>query len=103
MAATPGPPHATIKAFYWSWQWRQLRAARRSIDGNRCVQCGSDEDLQVDHVIPIRDRWDLRANVSNLVTLCQLCHKAKTRQQRRARSQPRHSRRAAALLREMPT
>lgn len=98
----PRPTPEQIKAYYHSWQWRQLRATRRSIDHNQCQSCGSDTNLQVDHVVAIRDDWNRRTDLTNLITLCQPCHKLKTRQQRRARSarKQRRSQRAQALIPE---
>jgi HNH endonuclease len=100
----PTPPPELIKAYYHSWQWRQLRTLRRQLDGNQCVQCGSTERLQVDHVVAIRDDWNRRAEINNLVSLCAVCHKLKTRAQRRARAaqKQRRSARAQALTREEP-
>lgn len=44
-------------------------------DGNRCVYCGNDKDLTIDHVIPRskggRDTWD------NLATACSPCNSKK--------------------------
>ena len=76
----PTPAH--IPAWYHSWPWRQLRTRRRQLDGNTCVRCGHTDRLSVDHILPIADHWELRADISNLVTLCSLCHRLKTRHDR---------------------
>lgn len=39
----------------------------------------------VDHVIPLRERPDLRLALANLQSLCWRCHAAKTREDARER------------------
>lgn len=34
--------------------------------------------VEVDHVVPIRERPDLRLDMSNLQSVCHACHSAKT-------------------------
>ena len=45
-------------------------------DKCRCVICGSRENLQAHHIIPVaNDPWNqYRYNVGNGVTLCKECH-----------------------------
>jgi 5-methylcytosine-specific restriction enzyme A len=102
----PRPTVEQIRSYYHSWTWRQLRARRRQLDGNQCQACGATTHLQVDHITAIVDAWHLRADLSNLITLCRPCHARKTKMQRRARGpQPRprqrRSRAAQALAREI--
>lgn len=47
-------------------------------DGHACVVCGSSENLEVDHVEPVRERPDLAFSVDNLQTLCASCHSKKS-------------------------
>ena len=52
----------------------QLRA-RFEYYGNRCVYCGSEENLQVEHLIPISkggSNWP-----ANLAPACESCNKSK--------------------------
>lgn len=35
-----------------TYQWKQTRLRILDRDGGVCAECGSDEDIQVDHVIP---------------------------------------------------
>lgn len=49
-------------------------------DEYRCVKCGKSGMLEVDHIEPMHkggETW----NPSNLQTLCQGCHIAKTRRE----------------------
>lgn len=59
------------------WPGLRLLALRR--DDWRCVQCGARGQLEVDHILPTRDRPDLRFTLDNLQTLCRRCHTRKTR------------------------
>lgn len=59
-----------------SYRWQQLRRKIIARDG-QCLACGSDEKLQVDHIIPRHrggDMWD----AENLQTLCKNCHERKS-------------------------
>lgn len=60
-------------------RWPALRLAAKRRDGWACVQCGSKHRLEVDHVLPVRDRPDLSFVLTNLQTLCGSCHAKKTR------------------------
>ena len=53
------------------WIQARNRALRR--DGHRCTFCGSTEDLEVHHVIPVAEGGDY-LDVANLVTTCRACH-----------------------------
>jgi 5-methylcytosine-specific restriction endonuclease McrA len=44
-------------------------------DGYRCVECGTQEDLTLDHRIP-KSRGGSNAD-DNLQTMCALCNQAK--------------------------
>jgi 5-methylcytosine-specific restriction protein A len=50
-----------------------------------CIKCGSNSDLQVDHIIPPRGNEELFFNEDNLQTLCRLCHSVKTNNEIRNR------------------
>jgi 5-methylcytosine-specific restriction endonuclease McrA len=51
------------------WRWSRIRAAVLARDGYRCTQCGSDANLEVDHLDPSRgDELD------NLTTVCRRHH-----------------------------
>ncbi len=55
----------------------ETRSAVLERDGRRCVLCGSEEGLEVDHVGPVDDLESYNA-AGNLRVLCQACHRAKT-------------------------
>jgi 5-methylcytosine-specific restriction endonuclease McrA len=54
---------------------REIRLAVWQRDGGRCVECGSDFDLQYDHVIPLS--MGGATSVQNLQLLCADCNRAK--------------------------
>lgn len=60
-----------------------IKANRRRAkerDKFACQICGNDDKdvLEVDHTIPKAIRPDLKAELSNMLTLCANCHKKKT-------------------------
>jgi len=60
--------------------WRQWRKMVFIRDGHRCIKCGSKENLEADHIIPvarliIEGRIDEIFMVENGRTLCSECHK----------------------------
>jgi 5-methylcytosine-specific restriction protein A len=73
----------------YGYRWTKLRAAHIASQP-ACVMCleqgivniGSKESPnEVDHIVPLKARPDLRLSKSNLQTLCQAHHKSKTRSQ----------------------
>ncbi len=50
----------------------KLRLAVLERDGQKCLLCGEREDLEVDHVIPVKDGG--KSEIDNLQTLCHRCH-----------------------------
>jgi 5-methylcytosine-specific restriction endonuclease McrA len=56
--------------------WRQVRRAVLERDGGRCCSCGTKEDLEVHHEIPLStfDNPERANQMTNLVTLCSSCH-----------------------------
>lgn len=53
-------------------EWRTFRRLALERDGYKCAVCGSDDRLQVHHIIPYRYSHD--HNLTNLITLCRSCH-----------------------------
>ncbi len=60
----------------------------RIITDPLCAGCqkpfASKSDIQVDHIIPLRERPDLKYEGSNLQLLCRRCHFEKTNKEGRA-------------------
>jgi 5-methylcytosine-specific restriction endonuclease McrA len=48
--------------------------------GKKCLKCGSEEDIQIDHIIPVRYGFakkiplEIINNVDNLQVLCRSCN-----------------------------
>lgn len=55
-------------------QWHEVSAARKYMDGNTCVCCGSNEQLAAHHVV-YPGKWS-DTTTDHLVTLCKDCHTA---------------------------
>jgi len=52
--------------------WREAVLAR---DDFTCQNCGSKEDLQAHHIIPVNENPDFSFVVTNGVTICKKCHR----------------------------
>lgn len=57
--------------------WFEISAAVKRRDGYCCRKCGSDEDLEVHHIIPVSKGGT--NSQANLITLCHRCHKRQPR------------------------
>jgi hypothetical protein len=57
--------------------WAEVKKMVHKRDGNRCVECGSRQKLEVHHIEPVAE-GGLPA-IANLVTLCRACHRGKGR------------------------
>lgn len=72
------------QGLYDTTQWKDLK--KMVIDRDlRCVICGSEIDLEIDHVIPPRGNEELFFNLTNLQLLCKVCHRKKTNEEIRNR------------------
>lgn len=69
-------------AFYHSKEWDRLRRQAMMRDHGLCQECLLDKRITVadvvDHIKPIKLYWHLRLVLSNLRSLCHLCHNRKT-------------------------
>lgn len=70
--------HRPSRAVNSSPRWKSLRLQALRRDGWKCVQCGARHRLEVDHILPVRDRPDLGFELGNLQVLCGRCHARKT-------------------------
>lgn len=55
-------------------KYRRFRYGVLARDGYKCVECGSEENLQVDHIKPFSLFPELRFSYDNARTLCKPCH-----------------------------
>jgi 5-methylcytosine-specific restriction endonuclease McrA len=66
-----------ITAFYSSYAWRNLRYIVLQKYGRKCMLCGSEDRICVDHIKPLRKYWSLRLDITNLQVLCEPCNHGK--------------------------
>lgn len=68
--------------FYHSSEWEASRQEALIRDHGLCLDCLLQRTITpadlVDHIIPIRQRWDLRLTLTNLRSLCNQHHAIKT-------------------------
>jgi 5-methylcytosine-specific restriction endonuclease McrA len=73
--------------FYNLARWKRVRVEAKRRDGYQCTVCGATGvRLDVDHIIPWKQRADLAFELVNLRTICRRCHNRK-------RSRPKKSKR----------
>lgn len=63
-------------------RWKAARLACLERDGYACLDCGSNEQLEADHIVPLHviaasDSWDLAVDLENLATRCKSCNIAR--------------------------
>lgn len=72
-----------LKAYHF--RIKKAKRSRRSLsiknkaivflrDAHQCLLCASNRDLQVHHIIPVKDLPGLDLELRNLATLCKKCH-----------------------------
>jgi 5-methylcytosine-specific restriction endonuclease McrA len=64
--------------FYRTKQWQSLRIQTLEHQHYICQYCGAFNSKTVDHVVPIEANSKLKADISNLATICRKCHHTKT-------------------------
>lgn len=86
------PDQARAKAIRSSQRWRDTRAGVLRSQP-LCVACKAagrvTEATEVDHVVPLVERFDLAFVRTNLQPLCEPCHDAKSARERAARAERR--------------
>lgn len=65
------------KSFYQSWEWKRLRYDTILRYGAKCMCCGSEDRIVVDHVKPVRNYPELALDPDNLQILCNDCNMGK--------------------------
>ena len=71
----------TSSALRYGNRWKRIRGRALRRDKHRCVKCGTQTRLQVDHVVPVVEGGG--NELGNLQTLCEPCHTDKTRADRK--------------------
>lgn len=66
-------------SFYKTKEWRNLRYQVLLDEGFCCRRCGLNANIG-DHIIPIKENWDMRLERSNIQAMCKSCHNQKTRE-----------------------
>ena len=71
-------------AFRDTYQWKQKRNQIKSRDKYLCQVCLTDkyktnyrytyDELEVHHIVPIEEDYNLRLDSNNLITLCRMHH-----------------------------
>jgi len=64
--------------FYSSWAWKKLRFEVLKYYGAKCMLCGSEERICVDHIYPRKKFPHLEMSFDNLQVLCDSCNRGKS-------------------------
>lgn len=64
--------------FYSSWEWKKARFEILKRYGAKCMLCGSEHRIVVDHIKPRRFFPELSLELSNLQVLCNECNQGKS-------------------------
>ena len=76
-AAKVGVRKRRSDKFLASPEWRAMRERVFALHGKRCQKCGSDDEIQVDHIKPRSKFPDLALDIENLQVLCWPCNREK--------------------------
>lgn len=72
-----------LRGFYQSPEWLKTRRLVLNRDRYRCVMCGASVAAKgqprVDHIVPLKQDYDRRFDLTNLRTLCPTCDNARHR------------------------
>ena len=66
----------TFRQKVWDWQTKYKK--QLEIEQGGCRTCGSTNDLEIDHIIPISQNPEKAFDYDNLQLLCYDCHKKKS-------------------------
>ena len=64
-------------SFYRSPKWKRLRARVLALYGRTCMHCSSRDNINVDHIKPLKFHPRQRLKLVNLQVLCGDCNKKK--------------------------
>ena len=71
----PAPPGVKQQTRHQYDVPENIRQETFGRDGNRCLRCGTTENLSLDHIIPLSKGGD--NSINNLQTLCKRCNSSK--------------------------
>lgn len=64
--------------FYYSKEWKALRDKKLSQCGYLCEECSKNGVIKaaedVHHIIPVKEDWEKRLDIENLMAVCVSCH-----------------------------
>lgn len=60
--------------FRSSYAWKKKRREITALYNGKCALCGSADNIQVHHIIPIAILPELKLENDNLILLCSNCH-----------------------------
>ena len=66
------------RKFVDSVEWKKVRAEAIELYGRKCHKCGSEENIQVDHIKPKSKHPEIALDINNLQILCWPCNKKKS-------------------------
>jgi len=69
------PPN---QSFYSTWEWKKARFETIKRYGAKCMLCGSEDRIVVDHIKPRKKYPDLELDLNNLQVLCNDCNMGKS-------------------------
>lgn len=64
-------------SFYDSWEWKKVRYEALIKFGPKCMLCGSNDGIVVDHIIPVKVDITKSLDLKNLQILCNDCNMGK--------------------------
>ena len=67
------------RSFYTSWDWKTARYKTLVKYGAKCMLCGSEKSICVDHIKPRAKYPELELDLDNLQVLCSECNMGKGR------------------------
>lgn len=61
----------------FDWQYKYKNAILKR-DNEQCRSCGDTNNLEIDHIIPVKEDPTVAFSLANLQVLCQPCHRKKS-------------------------
>lgn len=60
--------------FRGSYSWKKKRKEIKKLYNSKCAVCGSSDNCQAHHIIPLAVAPQLKLENSNIILLCANCH-----------------------------